>query len=163
MKGLEPSTFCMASRRSSQLSYIRRTRSSIAPAGAVARFNGGMGAGRSIAAMAKAAMRNKALRGVAVSAGAAAARRVGPIAQERYGLWRDRRVQRDRAVKLARQIGGRFSEDTIIGGEPHMVVWKDGRPVEAFPHVEDLAARRELAGFDQALLQTPPTRRRKAR
>ncbi len=24
MKGLEPSTFCMASRRSSQLSYIRR-------------------------------------------------------------------------------------------------------------------------------------------
>ena len=26
MKGLEPSTFCMASRRSSQLSYIRATR-----------------------------------------------------------------------------------------------------------------------------------------
>ena len=25
MKGLEPSTFCMASRRSSQLSYIRTT------------------------------------------------------------------------------------------------------------------------------------------
>lgn len=24
MKGLEPSTFCMASRRSSQLSYIRK-------------------------------------------------------------------------------------------------------------------------------------------
>jgi hypothetical protein len=27
MKGLEPSTFCMASRRSSQLSYIRASRS----------------------------------------------------------------------------------------------------------------------------------------
>ena len=27
MKGLEPSTFCMASRRSSQLSYIRVARS----------------------------------------------------------------------------------------------------------------------------------------
>ena len=27
MKGLEPSTFCMASRRSSQLSYIRVTAS----------------------------------------------------------------------------------------------------------------------------------------
>ena len=26
MKGLEPSTFCMASRRSSQLSYIRASR-----------------------------------------------------------------------------------------------------------------------------------------
>src|SRR5687767_15178077 len=30
MKGLEPSTFCMASRRSSQLSYIRATAPSIA-------------------------------------------------------------------------------------------------------------------------------------
>ena len=35
MKGLEPSTFCMASRRSSQLSYIRGSLGSIAnlPAG----------------------------------------------------------------------------------------------------------------------------------
>ena len=33
MKGLEPSTFCMASRRSSQLSYIRATRSIAAPGG----------------------------------------------------------------------------------------------------------------------------------
>src|SRR5437763_9259944 len=31
LKGLEPSTFCMASRRSSQLSYSRRDRSSIEP------------------------------------------------------------------------------------------------------------------------------------
>ncbi len=162
MKGLEPSTFCMASRRSSQLSYIRRTRSSIAPVRSSTRFNGGMGAGRSITAMAKAAMRNKAVRGVAVSAGVAAARRVGPIAQDRYGVWRDRRVYRDRAVKLARQIGGQYSEDTIIGGEPHFVVWKDGTPVEAFPHVEDLAARPELAGFDRALLRTPPAPRRRA-
>jgi hypothetical protein len=30
MMGLEPTTFCMASRRSSQLSYIRGTRVSIA-------------------------------------------------------------------------------------------------------------------------------------
>jgi hypothetical protein len=30
MKGLEPSTFCMASRRSSQLSYIREVRRIIA-------------------------------------------------------------------------------------------------------------------------------------
>jgi hypothetical protein len=29
--GLEPTTFCMASRRSSQLSYIRRANASIAP------------------------------------------------------------------------------------------------------------------------------------
>src|SRR5579862_7970429 len=32
MMGLEPTTFCMASRRSSQLSYIRVARASIAPA-----------------------------------------------------------------------------------------------------------------------------------
>jgi hypothetical protein len=30
MKGLEPSTFCMASRRSSQLSYIREVAGSVA-------------------------------------------------------------------------------------------------------------------------------------
>ena len=83
--------------------------------------------------MARAAVRNKAVRGIAVSAGAAAARHVGPIAQERYAHWRDRRVYRDRAVKLARQIGGRYSEETIIGGEPHFVVWKDGEPTRDWP------------------------------
>jgi hypothetical protein len=119
-----------------------------------------VGAGKSIAAIAKAAVRNKAVRGIAVSAGAAAARHVGPIAQERYAHWRDRRVYRDRAVKLARQIGGRYSEETIIGGEPHFVVWKDGKPVEAFPHVDDLASRPELAGFDQSLTHTPRPPRR---
>ena len=121
-----------------------------------------MGAAKSIAAMARAAVRNKAVRGIAVSAGAAAARHVGPIAQQRYAVWRDRRVYRDRAIKLARQIGGRYSEDTIIGGEPHFVVWKDGKPVEAFPHVDDIASRPELAGFDPAVTRAPgaPRRRR---
>src|SRR5215207_5244236 len=119
-----------------------------------------MSAGRTIAAAAKAAARNKAVRGIAVSAGAAAAQRVGPIAQERYASWRDRRVQRDRALKLARQMGGRYSEDTIIDGEPHFVVWKDGAPVQAFPPVEDLAGRPELDGFDARLAHVPPPERR---
>jgi hypothetical protein len=122
-----------------------------------------MGAAKSIAAMARAALQNKAVRAVAVSAGAAAARRVGPIAQERYTVWRDRRVHRDRAIKLARQIGGRYSEETIIGGEPHFVVWKNGKPVQAFPHVEDVAARPEVADFDQSLLRTPPAPRSRGR
>ena len=69
--------------------------------------------------------------------------------------WRDRRVYRDRAVKLARQMGGQVSEDTIIAGEPHFVVWKDGKPVQAFPHVDDLAARPELAGFDARYAREP--------
>jgi hypothetical protein len=118
-----------------------------------------MSAGRAIAAAARAAARNKVVRGLAASAGAAAAKHVGPIAQQRYGSWRDRRVDRDRAVKLARQLGGRYSQDTIIDGEPHFVVWKDGAPVRAFPHVDDLAARPELDGFDARLAHEPPPER----
>ena len=110
-----------------------------------------MSAAKTIAAAVKAAARNKMVQGLAASAGAAAAGKAGPAAQQRYGSWRDRRVYRDRAVKLARQIGGRYSQDTIIDGEPHFVVWKDGAPVRAFPHVEELSGRPELAGFDTRL------------
>jgi hypothetical protein len=112
-------------------------------------------AGRSIAAAARAAARNRTVRALAASAGAAAVKHGTPMAQQRYGAWRDRRVQRDRAIKLARQMRGRVSEDTIIDGEPHVVVWKDGRPVQAFPPVEDLANRPELQGFDERLAREP--------
>lgn len=122
-----------------------------------------MSAGRAIAAAARAAARNKVVRGLAASAGAAAAKRVGPIAQQRYGSWRDRRVDRDRAIKLARQLNGRYSQDTIIDGEPHFVVWKDGTPVRAFPHVDDLTTRPELNGFDARLAHEPPPQKRTAR
>ncbi len=118
---------------------------------------------KSIAGAVKAAAGNKTVRRIAAPAALAAARHVGPIAQQRYGAWRDRRVDRDRALKLARQMGGRISEDTIIAGEPHFVVWKDGRPVEAFPHVADLAARPELAGFDPAYARDPAQPRRRPR
>jgi hypothetical protein len=114
-----------------------------------------MSAGRTIAAAAKAAAHNKAIRGLAVSAGAAAAKHAAPIAQQRYAAWRDRRIDRDRAVKLARQIQGRYSEDTIIEGRPHYVVWKGGAAVQAFPPVEDLANRPELQGFDPGLAREP--------
>jgi hypothetical protein len=119
-----------------------------------------MTTGRTIAAAARAAARNRAVRALAISAGTAAARRVGPIAQERYDDWRDRRVHRDRAIKLARQMNGRYSQDTIIDGRPHFVVWKDGRPVQAFPAVEDLEARPELRHFDARLAQEPKLPRR---
>lgn len=114
-----------------------------------------MPAGKSIATAARAAARNKTVRRIAAPAALAAAKHVGPIAQQRYGEWRDRRVYRDRAVKLARQMGGQLSEDTIIAGEPHFVVWKDGKPVEAFPHVDDLATRPELTGFDAKYARAP--------
>jgi hypothetical protein len=122
-----------------------------------------MSAARAIATAAKAAAQNKVVQGVAASAGAAAAKKAGPIAQQRYGTWRDRRVDKDRAIKLARQINGRYSTDTIIDGEPHFVVWKDGAPVQAFPHATDLAARPELQGFDERLAHEPPPERRKRR
>jgi hypothetical protein len=119
-----------------------------------------MGTARTLADVFRAAARNTAVRGVAVSAGAAAAKRAGPIIQQRYGGWRDRRIDRDRAIKLARQMGGRYSEDTILGGVPHYVVWKDGKPVQAFPHVENLADRPELNGFDPRLAKEPRQPRR---
>ena len=124
---------------------------------------GAMTTGRAIAAAAKAAASNKVVQGLAASAGAAAAKHAGPLAQQRYGTWRDRRVYRDRAIKLARQMGGRYSQDTIIDGEPYFVVWKDGEPVRAFPPVDELAARPELQGFDARLAHEPPRERRMPR
>ncbi|HKH30881.1 MAG TPA: hypothetical protein VKA45_07495 [Gaiellaceae bacterium] len=119
-----------------------------------------MTAGRTIAAAARAAARNKVVQGLAASAGAAAAKHAGPIAQQRYAAWRDRRVDRDRAIKLARQLRGRYSQDTIIDGVPHFVVWKDGAPIAAFPHVDQLETRPELQGFDTRLTREPPPQRR---
>lgn len=112
--------------------------------------------GDAIVRAGKAAAQNRVIRSVAASAAAAAAARAGPILTDRYDKWSTRRRDRDRAIKLARQIRGRVSADTIIGGEPHFVVWKDGRAVEAFPAVPDLAARPELRDFDPALAHEPP-------
>jgi hypothetical protein len=122
-----------------------------------------MSAARAIATAARSAAKNKTVRRVAMTAGVAAARRGGPVVQARYAAWRDRRVDRDRAVKLARQLGATYSTDTIIDGTPHFVVWKDGRPVEAFPHVDDLASRPELQGFDQNLAVEPKPARKRPR
>ena len=105
---------------------------------------------------ARAAARSKAVQGLAASAGAAAAARAGAAAEQRYGSWRERRLQRDRAIKLARQMRGRVSHETIIDGEPHVVVWKEGHPVQAFPPVADLAGRPELQDFDDRLAVEPP-------
>jgi hypothetical protein len=127
------------------------------------RFNGGVSIARNVVAAAKAASRNRTVRRVGATAALAAAKRVEPVARERYGGWRDRRIDRDRARKLARQIGGRVSEDTIIGGRPHYVVWRDGEPVDAFPHVDDLGARPELRHFDARLARDPSSPARRVR
>jgi hypothetical protein len=114
---------------------------------------------KAIVTAARAAAGNRAVRAVAATAAAKAATRAEPLLRERYDRWSSRRFDRDRAIKLARQIRGRFSEDTIIGGEPHFVVWKDGVPVEAFPPVADLEVRPELRDFDERLAKAPPPER----
>jgi hypothetical protein len=115
-----------------------------------------MSAARTVVTAARTLAGNRAVRAVAATAAAKAASRAEPIIRDRFDRWRGARVDRDRAVKLARQIQGRWSEDTIIGGEPHYVVWKDGVPVEAFPPVEDLELRPELRDFDERLAKPPP-------
>jgi hypothetical protein len=105
------------------------------------------------------AARNKDVRRAAASAGAWLGKKGGDA-------WATRRRDRRRAYALARQIGGRYSEDTIVAGRERLVVWKDGRPIDCFPPLSDdelrrggggsLAERAELQGFDAALLRDPP-------
>jgi hypothetical protein len=118
-------------------------------------------AGKSIATAARAVARNKAVQGAAAAAAAKLASNAEPALRERYERWSGGRSGRMLAIRLARQIQGRYSEGTIIGGKPHYVVWKDGVPLEAFPPVEDLELRPELRDFDQRLLKVPPPERRR--
>lgn len=120
-----------------------------------------MSAGKSIASVARAAAKNKAVQGAAAAAAAKLAANAEPALRERYDRWSGARANRLLAIRLARQIQGTYSEGTIIAGTPHYVVWKAGAPVEAFPAVEDLELRSELRDFDQRLLKAPPPERRR--
>jgi hypothetical protein len=120
-------------------------------------------AGSRFVSAAQALARNRAVRAAAAAAAARLASRAEPAVRERYDAWSGARADRMLAIRLARQIQGRYSEQTIIAGKPHSVVWKDGVPVEAFPHVDDLELRPELRDFDERLLKTPPDERRRPR
>ena len=120
-----------------------------------------MSAGKSIASVARAAAKNKAVQGAAAAAAAKLAANAEPALRERYDRWSGARANRLLAIRLARQIQGTYSEGTIIAGAPHYVVWKAAAPVEAFPPVEDLELRPELRDFDQRLLKVPPPERRR--
>ena len=120
-----------------------------------------MSAGKSIASVARAAAKNKAVQGAAAAAAAKLAANAEPALRERYDRWSAARTNRLLAIRLARQIQGTYSEGTIIACTPHYVVWKAGAPVEAFPPVEDLELRPELRDFDQRLLKVPPPERRR--
>jgi hypothetical protein len=116
-------------------------------------------AARAIATAARAVARNKAVQGAAAAAAAKVAARAEPALRDRYDRWRATRTDRELAIKLARQIKGRWSEGTIIDGRPHHVVWKDRVPVAAFPPVPDLELRPELRDFDERLQKLPPDER----
>jgi hypothetical protein len=120
-----------------------------------------MSAAKSAAAAARALASNRAVRAAAAAAAAKLASNAEPALRERYDRWSGSRSGRLLAIRLARQIQGRYSEGTIIAGTPHHVVWKDGVPLEAFPPVEDLELRPELRDFDQRLLKVPPPERRR--
>ena len=120
-----------------------------------------MRAAKSAAAAARALASNRAVRAAAAATAAKLASNAEPALRERYDRWSGSRSGRLLAIRLARQIQGRYSEGTIIAGKPHHVVWKDGVPLEAFPPVEDLELRPELRDFDQRLLKVPPPERRR--
>ena len=69
------------------------------------------------------------MRAAAAAAAAKLATNAEPALRERYDRWSGSRSGRLLAIRLARQIQGRYSEGTIIAGTPHHVVWKDGVPL----------------------------------
>jgi hypothetical protein len=64
---------------------------------------------------------------------------LGPGALTQFRAWTSRVRHRQAAIDHADQIDGRFSV-AMVDGERHVVVWKDGIPIDAYPPVEgDLA------------------------
>lgn len=65
----------------------------------------------------------------------------GPRALALFLLWIERVRHRQIAIGEADQVDGMFSA-AIVDGQRHVIVWKDGEPISAYPQVEgDLAAK----------------------
>lgn len=65
----------------------------------------------------------------------------GPRALALFLVWIDRVRHRQIAIGEADQVDGMFSA-AIVDGQRHVIVWKDGEPISAYPPVEgDLAAK----------------------
>lgn len=81
----------------------------------------------------------------------------GATVARRIAERRNRRL----AVDLAGQIGGTYSEGTVIAGDRYFVVWQGETPFDVFPALpkglEPLAERRELQDY-QGARSTPPRR-----
>ena len=95
----------------------------------------------------------------AKAAGGALAGWLGKEGRERLKARNSGRTDRDLALDLARQIGGEYSEGTVVARRRRYVVWKDGVPVDAFPEPEKgvvLTECLELQDFKGVLLTPPP-------
>jgi hypothetical protein len=123
--------------------------------------------GRGAAELGKQAAKSAAVEQMVKSAATQAGKGMPKMSADRLGRRRASREQVKLAECLARQTGGKLSYDTVIGGAFHTVVWKDGKPLTAFPPVDNngnLAERPELQSFNDALLHdAPPAPERKHR
>jgi hypothetical protein len=106
--------------------------------------------------LAKKAANNKEVQ----KGAAAAALWVGKLAG---GVMMATRRNRKQAQALARQVGAKYSEGTIIANRERFVVWKAGKAIACFPPLtpEQLNGGKlcdcdELQGFDKSLLKAPP-------
>jgi hypothetical protein len=86
---------------------------------------------------------------------------LGPGALALFSAWLGRLRHRQIAIDEADQIDGHFSA-AIIDGERHLVVWKDGEPVSAYPPIPSAELREKLRNHTRSGLKAPdelPTRR----
>lgn len=111
---------------------------------------------RVAAATAKRLAKNKEVQAAAATAAGWAGTKTGEMVLARRG-------NRRRAFSLARQVGGRYSEDTIVANRERIVVWKNGRALDCFPPLTSaeldghkLSEREELQEFNESLLKDPP-------
>jgi hypothetical protein len=79
---------------------------------------------------------------------------VGPGALALFGAWLIRLRHRQIAVDEADQIDGHFSA-AIIDGERHLVVWKDGEPISAYPPITSGDLKEKLRHHTREGLKDP--------
>jgi hypothetical protein len=89
---------------------------------------------------------------------------LGPNALKLFGEWLGRIRNRQIAIDEADQIDGHFS-GAIIDGERHVVVWRDGEPISAYPPITNGDLKEKLRHHSREDLKRPddlPTQRAKS-
>jgi len=79
---------------------------------------------------------------------------LGPNALELFGAWLSQLRHRQIAIDEADQIDGHFS-GAIIDGKRHLVVWKDGEPISAYPPITSGDLKEKLRDHTREGLKDP--------